>query len=113
MISSARLSAVRAFDALPDQFIDVAVQAIAHTFGSMTAKCGRRGPNASGGDGAAFPHRHFSIDIGVPVEVLGKYPTRREGHRPVTPTDGAGAVLADESQSLLSASGLGIDPSGA
>jgi hypothetical protein len=41
------------------------------------------------------------------------YLARREGHRPVTPIDGAGAVLADESQSLLSASGLGIVPSGA
>jgi hypothetical protein len=37
---------------------------------------------------------------------------RREGHRPVTPTDGAGAVPESSGSSLLLSGGLGIVPSG-
>ena len=43
---------------------------------------------------------------------MGRHPAHREGHRPVTPIDGAGAVPAGGGSSLLPPGGPGIDPLG-
>jgi hypothetical protein len=54
----------------------------------------------------------FSLTLSPLLYYMVSHPARREGHRPVTPIDGAGAVPAGGGSSLPSPGGPGIDPLG-